>query len=82
MCEQEVGDSSPLHENPRVCCSGAITDRSPVRVERSSVERARGGSYALAAGTALVGDFSKAVLYDRRSLAITLGTISDPSSEI
>ena len=31
------------------------------------------GRYALAAGTALVGDFSKAVLYDRRLLAITLG---------
>jgi HK97 family phage major capsid protein len=32
---------------------------------------------ALAAGTALVGDFSKAVLFDRQSLAITLGTIND-----
>jgi HK97 family phage major capsid protein len=32
---------------------------------------------ALTAGTALVGDFSKAVLFDRQSLAITLGTIND-----
>jgi HK97 family phage major capsid protein len=32
---------------------------------------------ALAAGTALVGDFSKAVLFDRQSLAITVGTIND-----
>ncbi|MGI8519137.1 MAG: phage major capsid protein [Actinomycetota bacterium] len=32
---------------------------------------------ALAAGTALVGDFSKAVLFDRQSLNITLGTIND-----
>jgi HK97 family phage major capsid protein len=32
---------------------------------------------ALAAGTALVGDFTKAVLFDRQSLAITLGTIND-----
>jgi hypothetical protein len=32
---------------------------------------------ALAAGTALVGDFSKAVLFDRQSLAVTLGTIND-----
>ncbi|CAN5689914.1 hypothetical protein BH20ACT21_BH20ACT21_20550 [soil metagenome] len=32
---------------------------------------------ALTAGTALVGDFSKAVLFDRQSLSITLGTIND-----
>ena len=32
---------------------------------------------ALAAGTALVGDFSKAVLFDRQSLNISLGTIND-----
>jgi len=32
---------------------------------------------ALTAGTALVGDFSKAVLFDRKSLSITLGTIND-----
>lgn len=32
---------------------------------------------ALTAGTALVGDFSKAVLFDRQSLAVTLGTIND-----
>ena len=32
---------------------------------------------ALTAGTALVGDFSKAVLFDRKSLNITLGTIND-----
>ena len=32
---------------------------------------------ALAAGTALIGDFSKAVLFDRKALAITLGTIND-----
>lgn len=34
-------------------------------------------TFALTAGTALVGDFSKAVLFDRQSLAITLGTIND-----
>ncbi len=32
---------------------------------------------ALAAGTALVGDFSKAVLFDRQSLNTSLGTIND-----
>lgn len=32
---------------------------------------------AMAVGTALVGDFSKAVLFDRQSIAITLGTIND-----
>jgi HK97 family phage major capsid protein len=32
---------------------------------------------AVSAGTALVGDFSKAVLFDRLSLSITLGTIND-----
>jgi HK97 family phage major capsid protein len=32
---------------------------------------------ALSAGTALVCDFSKAVLFDRLSLSVTLGTISD-----
>jgi HK97 family phage major capsid protein len=32
---------------------------------------------ALSAGTALVGDFSKAVLFDRQSLTMTLGTIND-----
>jgi HK97 family phage major capsid protein len=32
---------------------------------------------ALTAGTALVGDFSKAVLFDRLALSITLGTIND-----
>jgi HK97 family phage major capsid protein len=32
---------------------------------------------ALTAGTALVGAFSKAVLFDRQALAITLGTIND-----
>ncbi len=32
---------------------------------------------ALAAGTALVGDFSKAVLFDRQSLNVSLGTIND-----
>jgi HK97 family phage major capsid protein len=32
---------------------------------------------ALSAGTALIGDFSKAVLFDRLSLSITLGTIND-----
>jgi catechol 2,3-dioxygenase-like lactoylglutathione lyase family enzyme len=32
---------------------------------------------ALSAGTALVGDFSKAVLFDRLSLSVTLGTIHD-----
>jgi HK97 family phage major capsid protein len=32
---------------------------------------------ALSAGTALVGDFSKAVLFDWLSLSVTLGTIND-----
>jgi HK97 family phage major capsid protein len=32
---------------------------------------------ALTAGTALVGDFSKAVLFDRQSLRISLGTVND-----
>jgi hypothetical protein len=32
---------------------------------------------AMAAGTALVGDFAKAMLFDRQSIAIALGTIND-----
>jgi HK97 family phage major capsid protein len=32
---------------------------------------------ALAAGTMLVGDFSKAVLFDRQAVSISVGTIND-----
>jgi Phage capsid family len=35
------------------------------------------GTDAFTAGTTLIGDFSKAVLFDRQSLAVTLGTIND-----
>ena len=74
--------STPPTRRTSTCCKRTTRPQfrrfRPLRCRCcSSVGKSGRETVALASGTALVGDFSKAVLFDRQSLNVPLGTIND-----